>query len=110
MIPWLSPKKSWEGLVGGVATATLVGSGLAALSARCDSPNDQIPIWVGALGGALVALIGQAGDLAESAFKRDSGLKDSGRILPGMGGVLDVLDSPLFTGPVVYWLLRLTGS
>ncbi len=110
MIPWLSPKKSWEGLAGGVVTATLVGAGLASLSARCELPADQIPVWVGALGGALVAVIGQAGDLAESAFKRDSGLKDSGRILPGMGGVLDVLDSPLFTGPVVYWLLRLTAA
>jgi phosphatidate cytidylyltransferase len=53
-----------------------------------------------------MAVIGHAGDLAESAFKRDAGLKDSGRTIPGMGGVLDVLDSPLFTGPVVYWLLR----
>ena len=110
MIPWLSPKKSWEGLAGGVVTATLVGAGLAALSARCELPADRIPVWVGAIGGALCAVIGQAGDLAESAFKRDSGLKDSGRILPGMGGVLDVLDSPLFTGPVVYWLLRLTAA
>jgi phosphatidate cytidylyltransferase len=110
MIPWLSPKKSWEGLAGGVVTATLVGAALASLSARCELPADQIPVWVGALGGALCAVIGQAGDLAESAFKRDSGLKDSGRILPGMGGVLDVLDSPLFTGPVVYWLLRLTAA
>jgi phosphatidate cytidylyltransferase len=111
MIPWLSPKKSWEGLLGGVVTATAVGAGLAALSARCDLPAaDQIPISIGAIGGALVAIVGQAGDLAESAFKRDSGLKDSGRILPGMGGVLDVLDSPLFTGPVVYWLLRLTAQ
>lgn len=110
MIPWLSPKKSWEGLAGGVVTATLVGAGLASLSARCELPTDQIPVWIGALGGALCAVIGQAGDLAESAFKRDSGLKESGRILPGMGGVLDVLDSPLFTGPVVYWLLRLTAA
>jgi phosphatidate cytidylyltransferase len=109
MIPWLSPKKSWEGLAGGIVTATVVGALLAHYgSAQLASEADHIPWWVGAVGGALVAVIGQAGDLAESAFKRDAGLKDSGRILPGMGGVLDVLDSPLFTGPVVYWLLRLT--
>lgn len=107
MIPWLSPKKSWEGLAGGVATATAVGALLAHYgSPMLAAEADHIPWWVGAVGGALVALIGQAGDLAESAFKRDAGLKDSGRVLPGMGGVLDVLDSPLFTGPVVYWLLR----
>jgi phosphatidate cytidylyltransferase len=110
MIPWLSPKKSWEGLAGGVVTATLVGAGLASLTSDATLAADRIAPWVGALGGALVAVIGQAGDLAESAFKRDSGLKDSGKLLPGMGGVLDVLDSPLFAGPVVYWLLRLTGS
>ncbi|MDI9402672.1 MAG: phosphatidate cytidylyltransferase [Limnohabitans sp.] len=108
MIPWLSPKKSWEGLLGGVVTATLVGAFLASLTSDAVAPSDRIAPWVGALGGALVAVIGQAGDLAESAFKRDSGLKDSGKLLPGMGGVLDVLDSPLFAGPVVYWLLRLT--
>lgn len=107
MIPWLSPKKTWEGLAGGVLVAALVGAGFARLSSHLDSDADHFAWWVGALGGALVAVVGQAGDLAESAFKRDAGVKDSGRILPGMGGVLDVLDSPLLAGPVVYWLLRL---
>ncbi len=106
MIPWLSPKKTWEGLAGGVVTATAVGAGFATLSAAAADAADRVPLWAGALGGALVALIGQLGDLSESAFKRDATMKDSGRILPGMGGVLDVLDSPLFAGPVVYWLLR----
>jgi phosphatidate cytidylyltransferase len=106
MITWLSPKKSWEGLAGGVVTATLVGAGLAHLSGSLLDAADHIPWWLGAIGGALAGFIGHAGDLAESAFKRDAGLKDSGRTLPGMGGVLDVLDSPLFTGPLVYWLLR----
>ena len=107
MIPWLSPKKTWEGLAGGVLTATLLGAGLAHYASTHASGADRIPWWIGAIGGALVAVIGQAGDLAESSFKRDSGLKDSGNLLPGMGGVLDVLDSPLFAGPVVYWLLRI---
>jgi phosphatidate cytidylyltransferase len=110
MIPWLSPKKTWEGLAGGVVLATAVGAGLALLTTDATVVADRIPWWIGALGGALVAIVGQAGDLSESAFKRDSGLKDSGSLLPGMGGVLDVLDSPLFAGPIVYWLLRIAPS
>ncbi len=109
LIEWLSPKKTWEGLLGGVATATVVGTALAALSPQLPNPQDHIPIWLGAVGGCLIGVVGQAGDLAESLFKRDAGMKDSGRILPGMGGVLDVLDSPLLTGPVVFWLLRAAG-
>ena len=107
MIPWLSPKKTWEGLAGGIVFASAVGAALAHFSVNLASEADRYPWWVGAVLGALVAVIGQAGDLAESAFKRDAGVKDSGSILPGMGGVLDVLDSPLLAGPVVYWLLRL---
>ena len=110
MIPWLSPKKTWEGLAGGVVTAAAVGAALAHLSLNLPSESDHLPWWIGAVGGALVAVVGQAGDLAESAFKRDAGVKDSGSILPGMGGVLDVLDSPLLAGPVVYWLLRVHAS
>ena len=106
MIPWLSPKKTWEGLAGGIVLAAAVGAALAHFSADLATDADHYPWWVGAVLGALVAVVGQAGDLAESAFKRDAGVKDSGSILPGMGGVLDVLDSPLLAGPVVYWVLR----
>ena len=105
LIEWLSPKKTWEGLVGGVATSTAVGAGLAALSSHLPEAADHLPIWVGAVGGVMAGLIGQVGDLAESLFKRDAGMKDSGRILPGMGGVLDVLDSLLLSGPALFWLL-----
>jgi phosphatidate cytidylyltransferase len=63
-------------------------------------------VGLGAVCGAVFALVGQAGDLAESLFKRDAGIKDSGRWLPGFGGVLDLLDSVLMVAPVAYWLLR----
>jgi phosphatidate cytidylyltransferase len=110
MIPWLSPKKTWEGLAGGVVTAGAVGALLAHFGSPYLVEADRVSWTLGAVGGALMAVVGQAGDLAESAFKRDAGLKDSGHVLPGMGGVLDVLDSPLFTGPVVYWLLRMAAA
>ncbi|MGA1223951.1 MAG: phosphatidate cytidylyltransferase [Phycisphaerales bacterium] len=110
MIPWLSPKKTWEGLAGGIITASAVGALLAHLSTTHGEGADRLPWWIGAISGALVAVFGQAGDLAESAFKRDAGVKDSGRTIPGMGGVLDVLDSPLFAAPVVYWLLRFSPA
>ncbi len=106
MIPWLSPGKTWEGLAGGVATAAAVGAGGAWLLNRClvlETPD----ILLGALGGALFAILGQAGDLIESLFKRDAGIKDSGRSVPGFGGVLDVMDSVLVVAPAAYWLLRL---
>jgi phosphatidate cytidylyltransferase len=60
-----------------------------------------------AWGGLLVAGVGQLGDLAASAFKRDAQLKDSGTGVPGFGGVLDVVDSPILAAPVAYWLLTL---
>ena len=105
LIPWLSPGKTWEGLVGGVITAAIIGIGLAAASGLLNSPSDHIPIGVGAIAGIVFAIVGQFGDLAVSLFKRDAGVKDSSSLLPGMGGVLDVLDSPLMVAPVAYWLL-----
>ncbi|MFK7787910.1 MAG: phosphatidate cytidylyltransferase [Phycisphaeraceae bacterium] len=100
LIPWLSPGKTWEGLVGGVIVASLVS--LATLMPLANLH------WGYALAvGAILAVVGQGGDLLASMFKRDAAVKDSGSSIPGFGGVLDVIDSPLLAGPVAYWLLAL---
>ena len=107
MVPWLSPGKTWEGLVGGVAAAILIAVPLAAASRWLPQPVDHVPLWLGALCGLVFAVVGQLGDLAVSLLKRGAGMKDSSEILPGLGGVLDVLDSPRMVAPVAYWLLML---
>lgn len=107
LIPWLSPGKTWEGLAGGIVFAMLVGVGMAAMSRWLANPADHVPLWLGAIAGGVFAVVGQLGDLTMSLFKRGAGVKDSSRILPGMGGVLDVIDSPLLVAPVAYWLLLL---
>lgn len=107
LIPWLSPGKTWEGLVGGLLLAVIVGGALAAASAYLPEQHDHVPLSVGLLCGGLFGVVGQFGDLTMSLFKRGAGLKDSSRLLPGMGGVLDVLDSPLMVAPVAFWLLTL---
>jgi phosphatidate cytidylyltransferase len=63
-------------------------------------------VALGACAGAVLGLVGPFGDLAESLLKRNAGAKDSGNTLPGMGGLLDVVDSPLLAGPVVWWALQ----
>ncbi len=107
LIPWLSPGKTWEGLVGGIALAALVAVAAVALHRSAIGPSGvgSVPLALAALFGVALAVAGQAGDLVESVFKRDAGVKDSGRSIPGFGGVLDVLDSLLLTAPVAFWLL-----
>lgn len=105
LIPWLSPGKTWEGLVGGVVMAAGVGA-LGAWMLHALAGVQLRSVWFGALAGATFAVVGQAGDLIESMFKRDAGLKDSGGSIPGFGGVLDVIDSVLLVAPVAFWLLR----
>jgi phosphatidate cytidylyltransferase len=105
LIPWLSPGKTWEGLAGGLVLAAAVG-GAGAWALRVYAGVPDIPVWSGLAAGAVFGVTGQLGDLIESLFKRDAGIKDAGAVLPGFGGVLDVLDSPLLVAPVAYWWLH----
>lgn len=112
LIPWLSPGKTWEGLAGGVVFAAAVATGLAGMSAAGFGVSALelpiTPLLAAGLGG-LLAVVGQAGDLTISLLKRDAGFKDSSGLLPGMGGVLDVIDSLLFVGPVAHAVLAVAA-
>lgn len=105
LIPWLSPGKTWEGLFFGMLTAAAVG---AACATRLDVRSGySLPWWKGAIFGAVIGGIGQLGDLLESLMKRDAEVKDSGQVVPGFGGVLDIIDSPLLAAPFAYLLFSL---
>lgn len=106
LAPWLSPGKTWEGLVGGVAMAGAMGAVAASLANHLPNQTLRDDAILGAAIGAALGLTGQAGDLLASLLKRDAGLKDASRALPGFGGLLDVIDSPLLAAPVAFWLLR----
>ena len=100
MAPTISPSKTWEGSIGGVVAAVLAGALLVYLLGL------PIDVRYGALLGGVGSVAGQAGDLAESLLKRQVGIKDSGRLIPGHGGILDRADSLLFTVPAIYYLVR----
>ena len=104
LAPQLSPKKTWEGAIGGIVVGCLWSLAFAFLS--------QISIFKITLSygealflGVLLPVLGQVGDMVESLFKRDAGIKDSG-FIPGLGGVLDLVDSLIFTIPVLTCFLR----
>jgi phosphatidate cytidylyltransferase len=98
----ISPNKTWSGVIGGTVAAVIVGGLLAWAFGQ----------WLpgGLLMGFLVAVAGQAGDVAESMLKRTAGVKDSGALIPGHGGILDRVDSFLFAAPVVFGYLLVVSS
>lgn len=106
LIPAVSPAKTVEGALSGVIGTTIVGAVYAhfIFGVWLDVP---VSAAVGALIGLVVSPIAQIGDLAESLLKREAGVKDSGRLLPGHGGVLDRFDALFFSIPATYWLLAL---
>jgi phosphatidate cytidylyltransferase len=107
LAPTISPAKTWEGAVAGlVATA---GGAFVYIELTGAIVSWTMGVAEVAGLGVAVAAAGQVGDLFESRFKRECGVKDSSRILPGHGGVLDRLDSLLFVLPVAYVYLRLAG-
>ena len=105
MIPKVSPAKTWEGLVG----ALLLSTTAAMLMAHYwgdTKLGGLTPLHAAAL-GPLLGVGAVLGDLVESVFKRDSGVKDSGSFFPGIGGILDLLDSLIFNAPLMFLYLRL---
>ncbi len=100
LVPTISPKKSWEGLIGSLVFTVLGGSLSFAYILSMDW-------WIGAVVGLMIVFTATCGDLIESAMKRDLQLKDMGSLLPGHGGILDRLDSVLISAPALWLALEL---
>jgi phosphatidate cytidylyltransferase len=97
----ISPKKSIEGLIGGTAASMLVAYACARWLVQGLGAGDALVL------GAVLSLIGTVGDLAESLIKRSAGVKDSGVLIPGHGGILDRMDSMLFAAPALFYYIRM---
>lgn len=100
MAPNISPKKTWEGAIGGVLTSAGIGALIAWLAA--DYVPESLTPGIAALIGAPIALVTIVSDLIESAMKRRADIKDSGKMIPGIGGAFDLTDSLILTAPVAY--------
>jgi phosphatidate cytidylyltransferase len=99
IVPTVSPNKTWEGFLGGVATTTLLAVVLAPLLTPM-----TLPLSLAA--GLLIGLGGFIGDVTLSALKRDIGIKDTGGLIPGHGGLLDRIDSLIYTAPLFFHFVR----
>lgn len=105
MSPQISPKKTWEGAVGGVIVSMGIGA-LFAWLARDAFPSHMTPLVAAAM-AAPIAIVGIAADLVESVIKRRANMKDSGKTIPGIGGMFDLSDSLILVAPIGYFFFRL---
>lgn len=103
--PRLSPKKSWEGYLGGIITGTLGTALLALVWIYWAGPDTTISMWKGALLGLILSVLTPLGDLGESMIKRQVGVKDSSNLIPGHGGAFDRIDSWLWAGAIGYYVI-----
>jgi phosphatidate cytidylyltransferase len=102
LAPRVSPGKTWEGLAGAVVVAGGVSLAFALIFGI-------MRVWIAPVFGATMAVVGQLSDLSESMLKRDAQQKDSSNRVPGFGGILDVIDSPLFAAPCAYLFLAVAA-
>jgi len=99
IVPKVSPNKTWEGFLGGVATTTIIAGAIAPILTPMN--------WqVGLLLGSVISMTGFIGDVTVSALKRDLAIKDSGQLIPGHGGILDRVDSLTYTAPIFFHITR----
>lgn len=104
MSPTISPKKTWEGAVGGVLISAGVGAGIAYFASQHFS-TDFTPL-VAALMALPIAIVTIVSDLIESAIKRRADTKDTGALIPGIGGAFDLTDSLILTAPIAYFMFQ----
>ncbi len=108
IVPTINASRTWEGLIGGTASVTLIGGVL-----WWATPFHGANWWMAALMSAVISVMGSAGGITMSAIKRDRGVKDYGTLVEGHGGVLDRIDSMCFAAPVFFhctrWFLVITG-
>lgn len=109
--PYISPKKTWEGALGGFFGALITAIIFYAIfHSFFELPPFNISFGKNLILAMLISVAAQFGDLAESLLKRDVGVKDSSRHVPGLGGVLDIVDSLVFTSPLMYIFLKVNAE
>lgn len=109
LAPYISPKKTWEGALGGFFAAIAASVAIMLVSLTLDYGSFSLTLWQSLWLGAGIGICAQFGDLSESLLKRDGGIKDSNQV-PGLGGMLDTVDSLVFTAPLVYIFLKVQAG